>query len=48
MLGIIGILLAIPGVAILDMIYKDFILPRLEARKKERDTAKAAAERQEK
>ena len=48
MLGIIGILLAIPGVAILDMIYKDFILPRLEARKKERDAAKAAAERQEK
>ena len=47
MLGIIGILLAIPGVAILDIIYKDFILPRKKKKKKERDAAKAAAERQE-
>ena len=41
MFGIIGILIAIPGVAILDMIYKDFIITRLEARKKEREAAAA-------
>ena len=39
MFGIIGILIAIPAVAILDMIYKDFIIKRLEARKKEREAA---------
>ena len=43
MFGIIGILIAIPVVAILDMIYKEFIIKRLEARKKER---KAAAEKE--
>ena len=44
MFGIIGILLAIPVVAILDMIYKDFVITRLEARKKEREEAEKAAE----
>lgn len=33
MFGIIGILLAIPGVAILDMLYKEYLLPKLEARR---------------
>ena len=37
MFGIIGILLAIPVVAILDMIYNDYIIIRLEAKKKERE-----------
>ena len=49
MFGIIGILLAIPAVAILDMVYKDFIITRLEARKKEREeAAKKAAEEEPK
>lgn len=34
MFGIVGILLAIPGVAILDMLYKDYFMPWLEARRK--------------
>ena len=42
MLGIIGILIAIPVVAIIDMLYKDFILVKLEARKKEREEARKA------
>ena len=33
MFGAIGVLLAIPAVAILDFLYTDYILPRLEARK---------------
>lgn len=33
MFGAVGVLLAIPGVAILDYLYSDFLLPRLEARK---------------
>ena len=44
MFGIIGILLAIPTVAILDMVYKDFIITRLETRKKEREEAAKKAE----
>ena len=35
MFGIVGILVAIPGVAILDLLYKEFVLLRLEARKQE-------------
>ncbi|MBE5910940.1 AI-2E family transporter [Pseudobutyrivibrio sp.] len=35
MFGIVGILLAIPGVAILDMLYGEFLLPWLEGSKKE-------------
>ena len=34
MFGIVGILLAIPGVAILDMLYKEYFMPWLEARHK--------------
>ena len=34
MFGIVGILLAIPGVAILDMLYKEYFMPWLEARRK--------------
>ena len=34
MFGIVGILLAIPGVAILDMLYKDYYMPWLEAKGK--------------
>ena len=34
MFGIVGILLAIPGVAILDMLYKDYGMPWLEAKGK--------------
>ena len=33
MFGVVGILLAIPGVAILDMLYKDYLMPWLEARR---------------
>ena len=33
MFGVVGILLAIPGVAILDMLYRDYLMPWLEARK---------------
>ena len=32
MFGAVGVLLAIPAVAILDFLYTDYILPRLEAR----------------
>lgn len=39
MFGVVGILLAIPAVAILDMVYKDFFITRLEARKKAREEA---------
>ena len=34
MFGIVGILLAIPGVAILDMLYQEYFMPWLEARRK--------------
>ena len=37
--GIGGILVAIPAVAILDYIYRDILLPRLERRKAEREAA---------
>ena len=33
MFGVVGILLAIPGVAILDMLYRDYFLPWLESRR---------------
>ncbi len=39
MFGVVGILLAIPAVAILDMMYKDFFITKLEARKKAREEA---------
>ena len=42
MLGVIGILLAIPVVAIIDMVYREFIITKLEARKKEREEAAKA------
>ena len=35
MFGIVGILLAIPGVAILDMLYREYFMPWLEARRKQ-------------
>ncbi len=35
--GVVGILLAIPGVAILDLWYRDYFLPRLEQRQKEKE-----------
>ena len=35
MFGAVGVLLAIPAVAILDFLYTDYILPRLEARKQQ-------------
>ena len=35
--GVIGILLAIPGVAILDFIYRDYLLPWLEKRRRRID-----------
>ncbi len=44
MFGVVGILLAIPAVAILDMLYKDFIITKLEARKKAREEALMTAE----
>ena len=37
MFGIIGILLAIPLAAILDFVYKDYLLPALEARRSGRE-----------
>lgn len=36
MFGSVGVLLAIPSVAILDNLYKEFLLPRLEARNRPR------------
>ena len=33
--GVVGILLAIPGVAMLDFLYREYFLPWLEAKKKE-------------
>ena len=39
MFGVVGILLAIPAVAILDMVYKDFFITRLEARKNAHEEA---------
>ena len=39
MFGVVGILLAIPAVAILDMMYKDFFITKLEARKNAREEA---------
>ena len=44
MFGVVGILLAIPAVAILDMLYKDFIITKLEARRKAREEALMTAE----
>ncbi len=41
MFGIVGILLAIPGVAILDMLYREYFMPWLEARRKTDDEAQA-------
>ncbi len=37
MFGVIGILLAIPGVAILDLLYQDYFMPWLEKRRKEKE-----------
>ena len=37
--GVVGILLAIPGVAILDLWYRDYFLPRLEQRQKEKEAS---------
>ena len=53
MFGAVGVLLSIPFAAIIDYIYKDGILPKLEARKTKRDQEKkeksgmAARKRQE-
>ncbi len=44
MFGVVGILLAIPGVAILDMLYKDFFITKLEARKKAKEDLPVTAE----
>ena len=44
MFGVVGILLAIPGVAILDMLYKDFFITKLEARKKAKEDLPLTAE----
>ncbi len=44
MFGVAGILLAIPIAAIFDILYKEVLLHRLEARKKERKAAVAEAE----
>ena len=43
MWGVLGILVAIPFAAIIDFIYQDVILPRLERRKKKAAAAEAAA-----
>ena len=43
MWGVAGILLAIPFAAIIDFIYQDVVLPRLERRKKKAAAAEAAA-----
>ena len=43
MFGIVGILVAIPMAAIFDFLYRDEILPRLEARRNRIDAAEAAA-----
>ncbi len=43
MWGVVGILLAIPFAAIIDILYKDYILNWLERRKKKTEAAKAAA-----
>ena len=40
MFGIIGILLAIPGVAVLDYIYKTYIITKLERRRVEHDSGR--------
>ncbi len=40
MFGVIGILLAIPGVAVLDYIYKTYIITGLEKRRKENDSGR--------
>ncbi len=46
MFGMVGILVAIPGVAILDLLYKKHLLPRLEERQRRKaaEAADAAAE----
>ncbi len=44
MWGIIGILLAIPFAAIIDFLYQDVILVRLERRKRKTEAARAAAQ----
>lgn len=45
MFGVVGILLAIPGVAILDVVYREYFLPYLERRKQGRPPEKDAAPR---
>ena len=42
--GIGGILVAIPGVAILDYMYRDILMPRLEQRRAEREAEDAGAD----
>ena len=42
MFGALGVLLAIPGVAILDFLYSDYLLPRLEKRSAARQTETAS------
>ena len=37
MFGVVGILLAIPGVAILDLLYQDYFMPWLEARRRAKE-----------
>ncbi len=45
MFGVIGILLAVPAVAILDFVYQDYVLPWLDKRKqKEKEKAEARTE----
>ncbi|MBQ6453927.1 MAG: hypothetical protein IJJ14_06195, partial [Coriobacteriales bacterium] len=43
MFGIVGMLLAIPGIAIIDFCYKDYLLPALEKRRAAKDAAAAEA-----
>ena len=43
MFGVVGILLAIPGVAILDLLYNSYLLPHLEAKRRAAAAQKAAA-----
>ncbi|MBQ9825724.1 MAG: AI-2E family transporter [Firmicutes bacterium] len=48
LLGIVGIFLAIPLAAIIVYILEEYAVPRIEARKKKKDSAKASAGLQEK
>ena len=43
MFGIVGMLLAIPGITIIDFCYKDYLLPALEKRRAAKDAAAAEA-----